>query len=63
MGVIWTAITYSLEEAAELSYLCIGCGACDEVCPVEIPLSGILWRLKTLAAGKEGAPGRRGGDT
>lgn len=50
MGVIWTAITRSLGEAAELAYLCIGCGACDEVCPVEIPLSGLLRRLKAYAA-------------
>jgi len=56
MGVVWTAITFSLEEASELAYLCLGCGACDEVCPVEIPLSGILRRLK--AAGAERLAGR-----
>ncbi len=57
MGVIWTAITHSLEEAGELAYLCIGCGACDEVCPVEIPLSRLLWSLKA------GAARRLAGDT
>ena len=47
MGVNWTAITYSMEEASRLAYLCLGCGRCDVVCPVEIPLSSILRWLKT----------------
>ena len=46
MGVNWTAITEGVEEAAGLAMLCMGCKRCDEVCPVEIPLSRILWKLK-----------------
>ena len=49
MGMGWTAITYSLRDAAELSLLCLGCGRCDVVCPVEIPLSRIIRWLKTRA--------------
>ena len=49
MGMGWTAITYSLRHAAELSLLCLGCGRCDVVCPVEIPLSSIIRWLKTRA--------------
>ncbi|MEB3773359.1 MAG: lactate utilization protein [Desulfurococcales archaeon] len=47
MGINWTAITHSMEEASRLAYLCLGCGRCDEVCPVEIPISRILHWLKT----------------
>jgi L-lactate dehydrogenase complex protein LldG len=50
MGMGWTAITEGVERAAELSYLCLGCGRCDEVCPVEIPLSRIIWELKREGA-------------
>ena len=49
MGMGWTAITHSLREAAELSLLCLGCARCDEVCPVEIPLSSIIRWLKSRA--------------
>ncbi|MCE4602350.1 MAG: lactate utilization protein, partial [Desulfurococcales archaeon] len=49
MGLNWTAITWSMEEASRLAFLCLGCGRCDEACPVEIPLSRLIRWLKTQA--------------
>ncbi len=46
MGVLWSAITLGKDYGAELSMLCLGCGRCDEVCPMEIPLSTLLRSLK-----------------
>ncbi len=46
MGVVWTAITRGVEEAAGLAMLCLGCARCDVVCPVEIPLSRLIHGLK-----------------
>ncbi|MCE4604792.1 MAG: 4Fe-4S dicluster domain-containing protein [Aeropyrum sp.] len=56
MGMGWTAITLGERLAGELSYLCLGCGRCDEVCPVEIPLSDIIRKLKSgyASGGKAG---------
>ena len=52
MGINWTAITHSMEEAGALSLLCLQCGRCDEVCPVEIPLSRIIhWLRRNYVAG------------
>ena len=50
MGVLWTAVTEGVEKAAALAQLCLGCRACDVVCPMEIPLSRTIRRLKRLAA-------------
>jgi len=50
MGIVWTAITESEKLASELAMLCLGCGRCDEACPVEIPLSSIIWSLKRVRA-------------
>lgn len=46
IGLIWTAVTESAEEAANLSYFCLGCDACNEVCPVSIDISGMISALK-----------------
>jgi len=45
MGVGWTAITHE-PDAGGLALLCMGCRRCDEACPMEIPLSGIIRELK-----------------
>ncbi len=51
MGINWTAITEGLEKGGELSMLCLQCMRCDEVCPVEIPLSSIIhWLRKNYVA-------------
>ncbi len=46
MGLGWTAITESVEAAAEAAMFCLQCRRCDEVCPMRIPLSGIAAWLK-----------------
>jgi len=46
MGVAWTAVTEGVERGAALAMLCLGCGRCDLACPVEIPLSKVIWGLK-----------------
>ncbi|MCE4614395.1 MAG: lactate utilization protein [Desulfurococcales archaeon] len=46
MGINWTAITLSEEVASGLAVLCLNCRRCNEVCPVEIPLSDIISKLK-----------------
>jgi len=50
MGINWTAITLSEEAASGLAMLCLNCRRCNEVCPVEIPISDIISKLKTLYA-------------
>ena len=55
MGVGWTAITEGLEAAGPLAELCLGCMRCDVACPVEIPLSRIIYSIKEAYA--EGAAG------
>ena len=52
MGVLWTAITLGKETGAELSMLCLGCARCDEVCPMEIPLSSLIRGLKRVYSSK-----------
>jgi len=52
MGVLWTAITLGKEAGAELSMLCLGCARCDEVCPMEIPLSSLIRGLKSIYSSK-----------
>ncbi len=52
IGLIWTAITDSAEKAANLSYFCLGCDACNEVCPVSIDISGMISALKQKGSSK-----------
>jgi iron-sulfur cluster protein len=46
IGVIWTAITQGLEEAAQLAELCASCGRCNTVCPAAIPISDIIEEIR-----------------
>ncbi|WP_236698146.1 lactate utilization protein B [Pyrodictium occultum] len=57
MGLGWTAVTESLEVAAEAAMLCLGCMRCDLVCPMEIPLSRIAAWLKRQYTRRMGLSG------
>lgn len=46
IGVLLTAITHSPEEAERLLDLCADCKKCEDFCPVGIPTSEILLKLK-----------------
>ena len=46
IGAVLSPLLGDGEEAAELPYLSSLCGRCDEVCPVEIPLSDLLVDLR-----------------
>ena len=46
IGVLLTAITRSPEEASRLLDLCADCKKCEDFCPVGIPTSKILLKLK-----------------
>lgn len=56
MGVGWTAITEGVEKAQTLSWLCIFCGACKEVCPVEVNSAEISRQLRTKSMENGFAP-------
>ena len=47
VGLLWTAITEGREAADPLTYFCLECDACNEICPVQINISGnIRWIKK-----------------
>ena len=48
MGIGWTAITESFDEAMILSHFCLNCGRCMEVCPMEINMPRIIRYLKKM---------------
>jgi L-lactate dehydrogenase complex protein LldF len=61
IGKILTPQVEGLEKAGELAFASSLCGACEEVCPVKIPIPALLRRLRdeSYAAPSEGAvPGR-----
>lgn len=51
IGLVWTAITGEPEESEYLSYFCLGCDACNEICPVEIDISRLISRLRAKGTG------------
>ncbi len=50
IGIPWTAITGSIRIANDLSYFCLGCGRCKEVCPMDIDIPDIIRKLKKVKA-------------
>lgn len=53
IGKILMPQLQGLEQAAELSTACTLCGACEEVCPVKIPIPQIIQRIRTEAMAGE----------
>ncbi|MEM4142026.1 MAG: 4Fe-4S dicluster domain-containing protein, partial [Thermoplasmata archaeon] len=48
IGIAWTYITGNKEKAISLSYLCLSCGICHEVCPMKINIPEILIKIKKI---------------
>jgi L-lactate dehydrogenase complex protein LldF len=49
MGIVLTAVLEGLERAHPLLNASTLCGACDAVCPVKVPLSSLIRRLREAA--------------
>ncbi len=49
IGVAWTAITEGVEAAYRVARWCTGCKRCEEVCPVEIPISRLVEEVRARA--------------
>jgi L-lactate dehydrogenase complex protein LldF len=61
IGKILTPQVEGLEKAGDLPFASTLCGACEEVCPVKIPIVGLLRRLRdeSYARAPQGVvPGR-----
>jgi L-lactate dehydrogenase complex protein LldG len=50
VGLLWTAITEGRQSADPLSYFCLECEACNDICPVQIDISGSIRWLKKMAS-------------
>ncbi len=46
MGSVLTPLLLGLEQAPDLPHACTQCGQCAAVCPVKIPLPGLLRQLR-----------------
>ncbi len=46
VGLLWTAITEGRDAAEPLTYYCLECDACNEICPVQINISGSIRWIK-----------------
>jgi iron-sulfur cluster protein len=55
IGIPWTANVHGLEKAS-FAHLCISCGLCKEVCPVEINIPMMIARVKEMEAEVHGFP-------
>ncbi len=61
IGVLLNTQLYGLEEAGAQLGASSLCGACNEVCPVRIPISELILRLRCEAAALKGSPVLGGG--
>ncbi|MBS7605484.1 LUD domain-containing protein [Candidatus Bathyarchaeota archaeon] len=54
MGVGWTAITEGVEISETISWFCLLCNACKELCPVKVNSAGIsrMLRSRSIEKGK-----------
>ncbi|MBI2321169.1 MAG: LUD domain-containing protein [Chloroflexi bacterium] len=56
IGLMLTAFHHGLEHAAGPQSLCLGCNACETVCPAGIPLPRQIMDLRQMAVEKQGLP-------
>jgi len=50
VGLLWTAITEGRAVADPLTYFCLECDACNEICPVQINISGNIRLIKKASS-------------
>ena len=58
MGVVLTPLLEGYDNTDKMAFACSLCGACDDACPVKIPLHELIHhhRLNIVAEGRPGAP-------
>lgn len=54
IGLVVSPPLHGIDSVAHEQSLCMGCGACDTVCPVEIPLASLITDVRTQAVGRTG---------
>jgi len=55
IGIPWTANVHGLDKA-KFAHLCISCGLCKEICPVDIDIPMMIAKVKQLDVEKYGQP-------
>jgi len=55
IGIPWTANVHGLEEAA-FANLCVSCGLCHEICPVDIDIPFMIAKVKEQDVEAHGQP-------
>lgn len=58
MGVGWTAVTEGLDSAEPLSWFCLLCNACKEVCPVKVDSAEISRKIRMQSIEKGTMPAK-----
>src|SRR5947199_1731602 len=55
IGIPWTAKVHGLEEAS-FAHLCVSCGLCHEICPVDIDIPWMIAKVKEQDVEVHGQP-------
>jgi len=55
IGIPWTANVHGLEDAA-FAHLCVSCGLCHEICPVDIDIPLMIAKVKEQDVEAHGQP-------
>jgi iron-sulfur cluster protein len=58
IGAILTAFLHGLDKAKDVASLCMGCLACNEVCPARIDMPHMISELKAKFVAEEGLSGK-----
>src|SRR5215472_13600633 len=56
IGLVVTPFHHGIEAGAGPQSLCVSCNACETVCPVEIPLPGLILDVRHRAVEAKGLP-------
>jgi iron-sulfur cluster protein len=56
IGTILTAWFDELKKSQDIQALCIQCGKCNEVCPADIDIAGLILELRRRLTEQEGLP-------